>query len=321
VEYCCPVCRGDLEPAAGGFSCAACVRLFPVVLGFPDFRSGQPTEVDLEQDSRLAHQLAAADSSLDFEGLRNLYYELAPEASEELEALHRGHFDSEAEQAERAIGGLGQGEAFLDLGCGMGRYLLAASPRFSKLAGVDAALFQLVLARKFLSEHGVEATLLAAEAERLPFADGAFAAAVGADLLEHVAEPKAIFREVRRALGRDGRYFFATPNRYRVTAEPHVGLVGLGYLTHKTAAVLVKKRLGLDYSSIRPLSYWGLNRALRATLPTAVVMLPELGPRERAAFGIVKRTFAAAYELWRKIPLLRAPLLLIAPYFEVRCSS
>ena len=61
---------------------------------------------------------------------------------------------------------------------------------------------------------------------RFPFEDGSFDACVSNYVLEHVADPRAHLREVKRVLSPGGAYVVRTPNRYHyvalvASATPH----------------------------------------------------------------------------------------------------
>jgi SAM-dependent methyltransferase len=175
---------------------------------------------------------------------------------------------------------------------------------------VDAALYQLVLARKLLSEDRRRVQLVAANAEALPFLDASFSAATAADLLEHVAEPAKALAEVGRVLQEGARAVMTTPNRFSLTPEPHVGIWGLGFRSRPSAERLVQRRLGIDYSSIRPFSYGRLCQMFDDAFPgKAVIHAPVPGPREKASFSFGKRVFAEVYSMM--------PSPIIAPYFLV----
>ncbi len=245
---------------------------------------------------------------------------MRPEPSEQLRLRHLAHFEIEGEQAERALDLLGRLPAgpLLDLGCGMGRYLAAAAQRGLAAAGVDASLCQLVLARKLLGELGLSATLVAAEAERPPFAARTFAAVAAADLLEHVPDPEAVIARAGDLLAAHGKLYASTPNRFSLTPEPHVGVWGLGYLPRPWAERFVARRFDVDYRLIRPFSYRRLNGALRRSFPGRYeILLPRPGAREAESFSAVKRLLANAYSAALASRALRKALYLPAPYFQV----
>ena len=84
----------------------------------------------------------------------------------------------------------------LELGCGGGQYLRAL-----RRARPDLALFGIDLdpaAAAAARAPGVRVDV--GDVARLPYADGAFSAVVGFDILEHVTDPDAVLREVRRVL-------------------------------------------------------------------------------------------------------------------------
>ena len=313
----CPLCLGSLDE---GLECPRCGRRYPTTLGFADFRLGGRTEVDIEDDLAVAEQLAAREDSCSFAELEAYRERLRPEASAALRARHLAHFEIEREQADRAFELLGvtpQASA-LDLGCGMGRYVAAAAQRGMRAAGLDASICQLVLARKLLSELGLSATLVAGEAERPPFAPESFVVVVAADLLEHVADADALIERIGELLVAGGKLFLATPNRFSLTAEPHVGVWGLGYLPRAWAERMVERRLGVDYSMIRPLSHRRLRALLRRSFPgETTVLLPAPGPQELGSFSPTKRRLAGAFAFASRVPPARVLLRWITPYFQV----
>jgi len=94
----------------------------------------------------------------------------------------------------------------LDVGCGSAWL----ADHFADYTGVDG------------SPDAVEAAaakgrkvLLADVDEPLPFDDGAFGGAILKDLLEHVRDPVAVVREVRRVVVPGGRVFASSPDAQR----------------------------------------------------------------------------------------------------------
>lgn len=87
----------------------------------------------------------------------------------------------------------------LEVGCGAGAQTKLLLERFPGLAiaAVDASPAQVERARAELAGR-VEVTL--ADARRLPYADASFDAAFLCWVLEHMARPLEVLREVRRAL-------------------------------------------------------------------------------------------------------------------------
>lgn len=95
----------------------------------------------------------------------------------------------------------------LDVGCGTGNLLplLGSSvDGADAYAGIDPAPAMLRIARDKLRASGMRGRVLAATAEALPFADGAFGTAVSASNFHDWSDPRAGLAEIRRVLRADG---------------------------------------------------------------------------------------------------------------------
>lgn len=89
----------------------------------------------------------------------------------------------------------------LDIGCGIGD-MVRHRPR---TVGVDVN----PRAVAFCQNQGLTVQLM--QPDRLPFADGAFDAAVLDNVLEHLEEPRALLAEVRRVLKARGTLVVGVP--------------------------------------------------------------------------------------------------------------
>jgi SAM-dependent methyltransferase len=94
----------------------------------------------------------------------------------------------------------------LDVGCGTGWI----ADHFEHYTGLDGSPEAVEAARA----HG-RAVQLHDVAEPLPFPDESFDGVILKDLLEHVADPVALVREVRRVLRPGGRVFASSPDAQR----------------------------------------------------------------------------------------------------------
>ena len=91
----------------------------------------------------------------------------------------------------------------LDCGVGTGALadaLAAVSPASFALDAIDISPRMLELAERRFRRNGIDARLHQADVRRLPFEDGSFDFAMSAHLLEHLADPDAALREMRRVL-------------------------------------------------------------------------------------------------------------------------
>jgi ubiquinone/menaquinone biosynthesis C-methylase UbiE len=119
------------------------------------------------------------------------------------------------------------GERVLDVGCGAGtaeliltllQSELAASaappgpPGQTHFVGIDIVRSRLHAARLAAREHGLRSELAAADAARLPFADGSFDAAFAVAVLQHVDEPSRAVREMARVMRIGGRLVSVEPD-------------------------------------------------------------------------------------------------------------
>jgi SAM-dependent methyltransferase len=99
------------------------------------------------------------------------------------------------------------GRRLLDIGCGTGAALAVLTRRYKVVgAGVEPSRAMLAEARRNL---GWTAVVEEGVAERLPFPDGAFDAALMRLVVQHIDRPRA-FREALRILRQGGRLLVVT---------------------------------------------------------------------------------------------------------------
>jgi SAM-dependent methyltransferase len=99
------------------------------------------------------------------------------------------------------------GQHVLEVGCGAGNIL--EQIHGARLFGVDLSHALLDKARARL---GTRAALHEAFAESLPFAASSFDRVYCSEVLEHVVDPLAVLREMRRVLRPNGRAVISFPN-------------------------------------------------------------------------------------------------------------
>jgi ubiquinone/menaquinone biosynthesis C-methylase UbiE len=99
-------------------------------------------------------------------------------------------------------------QAFLDAGCGDGRYLAALAVELpARRAGVDISERILETAR-----HRVEADFRQGNLEAIPFADGEFDLVLCSQVIEHVLHPDTGVGELARVLRPTGTLIISTDN-------------------------------------------------------------------------------------------------------------
>jgi SAM-dependent methyltransferase len=105
---------------------------------------------------------------------------------------------------------IGDGESFLDVGCGTGTLAIAAKRHVGpsgRVYGVDASPEMLARAEKKAKRAGIDVLFKRAHAEALPFPEGQFDAVLSTVMLHHLPQKARLqaVREIRRVLKPGGR--------------------------------------------------------------------------------------------------------------------
>ena len=97
----------------------------------------------------------------------------------------------------------------LDIGCDGGTLLekMAARAKSPQVVAIDVAHEAVEYTKNTRPDFAV----MVGDAERLPFADGAFAAIFASEVLEHIHHPEHLFAEVKRCLREGGYGIVAVP--------------------------------------------------------------------------------------------------------------
>ncbi len=326
MRFVCPRCKGGLQFYADVYSCQRCTLQYPVILGIPDFRLHPDPYISITDDRRKGERLYQASASRNFEELVRYYYSITPEVPLDLAERWTAHAVAQPRIAEFI---LREGNMFaadgtgtlLDIGCSTAGLLTAGKKYFSKVVGVDVAFRWLVIGQARLREAGIEAELVCANAEALPFPDGQFQAVTMIDVLEHVRDSAASLRETRRVSPPGGKTLCTTYNRYSPLSDPHVGVWGVGYVPRRwQPAYVAWRRPGLKEYCIRTRSKWELTRLFRRAgyrkyhSGAAPVCAPHVRSRTaQKLFGIYNRA--------RALPGLRATLAILGPVLLMIAQS
>lgn len=253
ISLACPLCKGPVEQAGDSYCCDPCGRRYPVVCGIPDFRILPDRYISIEDDRAKGARLLEQAANRSFAEMLDYYYSITPEVPRDLAQKFAAHAMAEVAIAEAALEELGkdlpQGP-LLDVGCSTGGLLVAAARRFSPVVGVDVAFRWLAVGTVRLREARVQALLVCANAEHLPFRAESFAAVTANDLIEHLIDPAPAFVECRRVAMPGATAYFSTNNRYSLAPEPHVNVWGVGWLPRRMQAGYVRLMSGRSYRNI-----------------------------------------------------------------------
>jgi SAM-dependent methyltransferase len=106
-----------------------------------------------------------------------------------------------------------RGRAVLDVGCGAGVDLVRFARAGARATGVDIAPAAVDLARRNFEIQELEAELLAADGEALPFADATFDLVFAHGVVQYTTNARALVDECRRVLKPGGQAIFQVYNR------------------------------------------------------------------------------------------------------------
>ena len=188
--------------------------------------------------------------------------------------------------------------------------------------GIDIAMRWLIIARKRLEEEGFGLIPLAcACAERLPIAPRSLSNIIAGDVIEHVGDQRATLFEAFRVLRSGGRLFLASPNRFSIAPEPHVGVWGVGYLPRRWMPAYVRIVSRLDFRGIHTLGYSGWSSLLRSSpFRGGQITVPPLPESDFTHFGPVKRLAARLHNRLVALPPGQRVARIIGPLFHVVCE-
>jgi ubiquinone/menaquinone biosynthesis C-methylase UbiE len=319
TEVCCPVCHDDLSEFSESLECRGCSRRFPVVAGIPDFRVFPDPYIGIDEDRKKGELLAARLEQETFSSLVDFYYGMTSVVPPHHARLYKRGLMSAQARAEAALdfwehaSGAPASGRLLEVGCGTAPLLVAAARRGYQAAGVDIAFRWLVVAKKRLMESGLKIPLLCACAEALPFRRERFDRVAIDSAIEMVADQPRAMKEAHRVLSPDGRLFLATPNRFSLGPDPHLGVPAGGFWPKSLLAAFARRQGAIPPE--RKLLWAGsLSRLIRkAGFFRTRLMLPQIAEAQLCELGAALRTAAGLYQVAQKMPITRQCLFLIGP--------
>lgn len=323
VLWRCPRCRGELVDRTEALRCGACEADYSLFEGIPDFRLAGASWIDHDADRAEARRLIATTAGLTPDQFARLVFGLRTDRSSQWADMRTRQLVDAPKRLVREIRGwmrdcVTADGLVVDLGCGAGMFLVAAALEKRDAIGIDVRLVWLLVAKRFIEAAGGTPRLAAAMAESLPLADGSVQGLVSLDVIEHVGDVPAYLREIDRVLAPGAHAAFATPNRYSLTAEPHVFVWGVGWLPRRWQKRYVKLRSGQPYDFVRLLSVREAKRLFqRHTDIETTVIVPQVSPEELAHFPTIRRAIARVYNALAGSRLLVPVFHAIGPFFRI----
>jgi ubiquinone/menaquinone biosynthesis C-methylase UbiE/uncharacterized protein YbaR (Trm112 family) len=354
--FCCPLCKGALtafardavepdvfardaseqgerdavghEAIAHGFTCGVCNREYPEIAGIVDFRICADPYIDIPADRAKALRIASKADSLKFEELVAFYYSITPEVPDDLGRHYLNHHVAGVTRGEGILHRMRSyqlskqaepGVELLDLGCGTGGFLAAASAQGASCVGADIALRWLVIASsRFRDLNCRDITLVCACADHLPFVADSFDVILAENLIEHCSDTTKVLLEIKRIRRGGGAFLARTINRFAMGPEPHVGVWGVGYLPRRLMNGYVKLVKGIPYEHIHLESFGSLKQSIQTvddrSLETKVPLITEADYAHHPKW---KQQLFKLYSGMIRLPILGAPMAHLGPYIDI----
>lgn len=128
----------------------------------------------------------------------------------------------------------------LDIGSGMGGFLIAAVRNGMHAVGIEPSAEYCRITQLRGLRYAIAAPVIRGVGEALPFPDGSFAVVVAQDILEHVHDPDATMREIKRVLASDGVALVTVINRL-AWRDPHYHLFAINWLPRIVGEWIVER--------------------------------------------------------------------------------
>ncbi len=128
----------------------------------------------------------------------------------------------------------------LDIGSGMGGFLVAAMLNGMRAVGVEPSADYCHITRLRGLRYGLAPRVIRGVGESLPVPTAAFDIVLAQDILEHVRDPDATLREIKRVLAPDGVALVTVINRL-AWRDPHYHLFAVNWLPRSAGEWLVER--------------------------------------------------------------------------------
>lgn len=291
IPLVCPKCLGVLDTMADQLICPTCERVFPRTLSIPDLCDPETCCAPVEKAAvaRLEESFFTAGVE-ELNQIRLSTYRDFANIDKEL-PYHYAHYSASVQargrrfysmfrRAVAELHSLPSSGTALDVGCGTGAGIIPMAAEFRQVVGLDIRMSSLIVAKKLVERHRLSnVTLVRGSALCMPFPNSLFDYITAINVLEHIFDPAAMLREIRRVLGEGGAFAGDSRNRFDLLfPEPHARLRFVGFLPRRWMGRYVRWRRGMSYETTHLLSYADLHRALATVFGPGEweVMIPDV---------------------------------------------
>lgn len=318
--FVCPECRNRVLKQPESYLCADCGREYPIIFGIADFRTRSDQYLSLDAEREKAKRLAT-EVEQNFSAMLDYYYGITDDVPPVLAARYKAYHHNGPRQARHSLERLGleSQDVMLDVGCGTGGALIAASGKCAHLYGMDIALRWLIICQQRLKENGVTATLVCADIEAPPFANECFSKIVATDLLENVYSVDRSLLAMECLLKPNGKLWLAGSNKFCPGPHPSTRLWAIGYFPGKLRRLLVIRLRGVD--SLRFINLISPGRIIRYAKRIGL-RVHMLSPRmvvldDEGSYPAIDRLMIKTYVAVAGLPWFRQLLIWAGPAFEM----
>ena len=161
----------------------------------------------------------------------------------------------------------------LDLGCGMGGFLVAMQQKGYNIQGIDPNPDYCEITRLRAERYNLEANIINGYGEKMPFAENSFDFIYCNDVLEHCEDPLEVLKESRRVLKPSDQMYVTVINRFGFK-DPHYHLKFINWMPRSLGELIIRlKRIQKEnslagrqkLSNMHYFSYWQFCKMAEST--------------------------------------------------------
>ncbi len=171
--------------------------------------------------------------------------------------LNQERYQTERLEQVEQVGGPLHHQVILDLGAGMGGFVVAAALRGATVAACEFNRGYCTIIKLRAERNGIRLPVYNAAGEALPFAAASFDTIVSWDVIEHVRSPEDMLSELNRVLVPGGAALVTAINRW-AWKDPHYHIRGLSWLPRPWAEKMIlwrgRSKQGAAFQDMQRLS-------------------------------------------------------------------